>query len=188
MAEEKDANASGATAAGGSRKQLLLPLFNTLLVLGVLGMLIYTRLVFKRPAITEQGERTRLAQARASPTPVAVPGTLSFDPVTVNIASTPNAPHPADGTAAQIKGKLHYATVGITFELRDIAEKERLEKVKPVILDQVLQTLGHKSFGELITVQGRYVLRTQLMELANQLVPSREAAVTNVYFTHFVVQ
>jgi flagellar basal body-associated protein FliL len=176
----------------GAGVSLLIPLLNTVAILAVLGMLIYTQVLYQRPVITESSERERLSQLRAAPVPVPTPGTMIFEPVTVNIKSTPEQPKAADGTSAQIQGKLHYAKMGFALELKDAAKKEKLETMRPVIMDGVLSTLGRKSFHELTTVQGRYVLKTQILDLTNQIamkeISPKDPLVTNVYFTDFIVQ
>ena len=171
---------------------LIVALVNTLAVLGVLGLLVYTRMIYKKPQITEAGERQRLASLHASPTPPAAPGLIVFDAVTVNIESMPAVPKAAEGTARQIEGKLHYVTVGFAIEIRDINKKDQVDILKPIIMDKLLSMLGRKSFSELTTVQGRYILRTHLLDVVNQLLTNeptiKSALATNLFFTNFIVQ
>ena len=181
--------------AAPSKLPMLLALVNTLAIAGVLGMVAYTRVLYKRPAITEQGERDRLDTVHASPAQHDAPGLVEFKTITVNIESSPAIPRPADGTPEQIQGKLHYATLGFALEVRDAHQIERVEEIKPLVMDKVLAMLGRKAFHELTTVQGRYVLRTQIIEVANELIDharpehaQHDALVTNVFFTSFIVQ
>ncbi len=161
-----------------------------------LGLLVYTKIIHKRPPITEASERARLAAKLQQHTPSTQTGTVVFESVTVNIRSTPNEPKPADGTSNQIKGKLHYATVGFALEIRDEAKKEKIESIRAMIMDQLLGVLGRKSFNDLTSVQGRYLLRNQILETANQLIAKNDKnqksnidpLVTNVFFTNFIVQ
>ncbi|OFZ20899.1 MAG: hypothetical protein A2X94_05170 [Bdellovibrionales bacterium GWB1_55_8] len=167
---------------------------NALIALSAGGLLFYSKLMHKRPPITESGERVRLAQAHASPVPGAKRGTMIFDALTVNIESLPPVPLPADGTKRQIEGKLHYATIGFALELRDETRKAALETLRPLMLDKFLTLTGRKSFRELTTVQGRYLLRTQLLDRLNELALERlgdefrDGPVTNIFFTQFIVQ
>lgn len=209
VSEEPKENAAAIAPPAPSKAPLILALVNSIGVLGALGALVYTRMLYQRPAITEDGERARLAQVAASPTPPPQPGMITFEPVTVNIEATPGAPKPLDGTPQQIQGKLHYATVGFSLEVRDMGFKPEIDAITPMLMDKVLALLGHKSFNELTTVQGRYVLRTQVLELTNELLakhlPARSGAdhgkrgpgaqtnkpdpiVVGVYFTQFIVQ
>lgn len=160
-------------------------LLNTLALLAALGVAAYTMLVFKRPEIVESEERARLEQLRASPSPGPSTGYVEVTPFSVNIRSTPSQPG-ALNYDPQIAGKLHYATVGFSMEFRKMDAANDFEIVKPVFLDQLLSMLGKKEYSELTTVQGRYLLRTEIMELANQLL--KQQVVIAVYFTKFVVQ
>ena len=197
--KEKEAPAAPApeapSAPGPSKLPIILGLVNILAVLGVGGLMIYTRLIYKRPAITENAERVRIAAAHASPKPTDAPGLIAFEPITVNIEPTPSQPMPAEGSPQQIQGKLHYVTVGFALEVRDKAQADRIEALRAILVDRMLSMLGRKGFHELITVQGRYVLRTQILELANELASrdapgpgAKDALVSNVFFTHFTVQ
>jgi flagellar basal body-associated protein FliL len=124
-----------------------------------------------------------------------------FDPTTINIASSPEAPKPADGTQTQLGGKLHYATVGFALEIEDADKKADVETIRPQITDHFLTLMGKKQFHELTSVQGRYILKSQVLEIANQLWAKRQSAggntpdapagdplFTNLYFTQFIVQ
>lgn len=170
---------------------LILALLNTLTILGAFGTFVYTRVLFKRPPITEEQERARLAKEAEKARAAAMPGTLAFAPVTVNIKPSLSGLEPP-GPQGLGQGKLHYATVTMTFELRDIRRKELLEELKPILMDKFFSIMGRKSYAELTSVQGRYVLRTQLIDQANQLLAAEtkdpNAMVTNLFFTTFMVQ
>jgi flagellar basal body-associated protein FliL len=183
-----------------------------------MGLLAYTKLIFKRPPITESAERERLAKRKAkmekAPT---VPGLVAFEPVTVNIK--PVQPK-TSGEAV-----LRYAKIGFALELKDGSKKGEIEELKPVFMDKLMSLLGRKSYSDLTTVQGRFLVRTEIMDAINELIQksridthkakqekeakaghgeqagdaaheddereiaqSREVLVTNVYFTDFIVQ
>ncbi len=169
---------------------LILRLVNTLTVVAALGLILYTKVLYKRPAITESLERENLEKKHTKKQ--VAPGHLQFEPITVNIQSSPSQPKTAEGTPNQIHGKLHYANVGFSLAVKDAQFIEQMERVRPFILDKVLSFLGRKTFQELSTVQGRYILRSQILEASNQIV-SRELQtpsllITQVYFTQFTVQ
>ena len=198
------ADAAKAAEAGGeadtgpkpSKLPLLLGLLNTVAVLAAVGVLAYTRLLYQRPQITEDGEREKIALMKAAPAAAVHTGFETFEPLTINISPSPPNPKPADGTASQIQGKLHYATIGFSLELRDIAHKDEIEAIKPLIIDQFLALVGRKQFHELTSVQGRYVLKTQLIEIVNNFAAKRRPpdqadpgpVVINLFFTQFIVQ
>ena len=104
----------------------------------------------------------------------------------MNIKSIPTVPLPAEGNSSQIQGKTHYARIGLTLELRNINEKGAVGENRPRILDELLTMLGNKQFNEISTVQGRYILRNEILDKINDMV--KKPLVTNVFFTEFIVQ
>jgi flagellar basal body-associated protein FliL len=65
----------------------------------------------------------------------------------------------------------------------------------PKFLDELLRELGETSVDELSTVQGRFLLRSKIAGMMNDLVreekhlpPTSTPIVTNVYFSDFMVQ
>jgi flagellar basal body-associated protein FliL len=186
---------------------------NVLALLAAAGLLYYTRMVFKRPVITESGERARLAKMHASPLPPSIPMTIAFEPLTVNIEATPVAPKADEKSNQQIQGKLHYVTLGFSLEIRDSKRKEEIEELRPFLIDHLLHVLGHKKFQELNSVQGRYLLRTEIVNFANDYLEKhklkgfakpteepkekeddstepapKDILVTELYFNQFIVQ
>jgi flagellar basal body-associated protein FliL len=190
VSEEKkeDAAAGGETKPKVPLGPMILLLLNTLAILGALGTFYYTKFLFKKPKITEAQERARLAalaeQAEKNKKP-AIPGTVNFETMTVNIEAEPIAGSP-EGQ------KLHFVKMGFTLELVDESLKTQVEVIRPILLDRLLVILAKKPYSELNTVQGRYVLRTELADLANGLLAKetgkRETLVSNVFFHEFTVQ
>jgi flagellar basal body-associated protein FliL len=195
MAKEGSPPTPEAHAGPSSKTSFpLIPLLNVVVLLATVGFYIYSKFLFKRPPITEEGERDRLAETHATPTPLSQSGLVNFDPITVNISPAPVQPQPADGPAKQIQGKLHYVTIGLAIEIRDQNQKGIIDALRPFILDHLITILGKKKFNELTSVHGRYLLHSQIIEGANHLITSKanirfkEELVTNVFFTQFVVQ
>lgn len=167
---------------------MLFALLNTLGLLAAVGAVVYTRMLFQRPKITESGERAaRITQAEKELATPSKPSTIAFDPVTVNIR----------GGGADASPKMHYVTLGFSLEIRDEARSDAVTEIKPLLLDRILHLLGNKAFHELNTVQGRYVLRTEIQDMANSLITERQpkttaprqpALVTGVFVTQFTLQ
>jgi flagellar basal body-associated protein FliL len=187
---EKAAQVEAPVRAGPPKTPLILALVNTLAVMGALGFLIYTKVLFKRPSITETGERERLAELKAKPPAATAPGLISFDATTVNIQPTQVSPTEASGDSTRMK--LHYVTFEFSLEVNDLSRKEEVEELRPRIMDRLLSMMGRKTFAELTTVQGRYLLRSQIGEIVNALTSSEDGSsaplVTNVFFKQFIVQ
>lgn len=185
---------AGEAAAPPKAPLPIIPLLHTVALLGALGLLFYSKFIFKRPAITESGERKRLAHLHAMPAAPTIPAMIKFPPLTVNIAPFPDHPLPADGTSRQLKGKLHYITMGFSLEVRDKNQTDFVETIRPLITDKVISILGKKEFNQLNLLQGRYLLHSQLIDAINQIafahtsVPTKEGLATNLYFTEFLLQ
>jgi flagellar basal body-associated protein FliL len=75
-----------------SKLPLLVSLINTVAILAAVGLLAYTKLVFKRPKITEETERAVIEKMKTEkPSKPLVSASVMFDPTTINIASSPEA-------------------------------------------------------------------------------------------------
>jgi flagellar FliL protein len=178
MSEKKEEAAAPAAPKAKPPLMLILLLVNAVAALGAVGMLVYGKLLFKRPAITEGGETERLKKKFEKPKADGPPGTLAFTPVTINLAP------PEAGTGGE--NKIHYATLAFAISTIDAAAAQKLESVRPLLQDRMISMVSKRSYQDLTSVQGRYLLRTQLREAANQI--AKEALATDVYFTEFVVQ
>ncbi len=198
--EEKEQTPEPAAEAP-KRSLPLVPLavggLNFLLIVVAIGALYYTRFVFKRPVITEQDERERIEKEHAQPLPPSTPALLELEPITVNIR--PNTEPAVEAVGARlVPGKNHFVTVAISLEVRDAAKKEEIETYKPILVDKLISVLGRKTFQELTTVQGRYLLKSQIMDQLNEILSKGkedndseggiEAAFSNIYFSQFTVQ
>ena len=173
----------------------MLQLVNILAILGTAGFAYYSKILYKRPPILEEKERERIAEEAQQERVEATRVDVKFGPITANIASTPNRPRPADGTSEQIEGKLHYVTLTFTMNISDDSKQDLVETIRPVFLDKMNQILGKKEFHELNSIQGRYLLQSQFIDIANRLIReaspeerNKEPLVTGIYFTHFLVQ
>lgn len=197
MSEGAKADASPPPAEG--KGPLILALFNTIVTLLVLGVAIYTQILFKRPKIKEAAEREAILKKFSRQLPPASPILFKFEKFVVNISS-------AGSTSSKTEDHLrpHYLEIGFDLELRHKELVPQFESVKPQFLDTLNSILGRKTPAELNTVQGRYVLRQDILNLVNQMlwrlqsnpfksevadnVMKREMLVLNVYFTSFMVQ
>lgn len=197
MADNQDEVPSASAAPGGAKFSLpILPLLNIVAILGTAGFAYYSKIMYKRPAILEDNERERISAENSAPKVASAHAAVQFGPIMANISSYPEKPKPADGTTEQIEGKLHYVTLSFSMEIRDESQLDLIESIRPVFLDRLNHILGKKAFHDLTSVQGRYLLQSQLIDTANQLAASatasegnhQEALVTNIYFTQFLVQ
>lgn len=180
MSEKKEEGSAAAPAAPKAKKPPLIAillLINSLAAAGAVFMLLQ-KMNYKRPPITEAAESEKLRKKLKKPKPVGPPGSLAFQPVTINLA--------ASEAGSGGDNKVHYATLAFAISTIDAGAASKLETIRPLLQDKMISMVGKRDYQDLTSVQGRYMLRTQLRELANQL--AKEALVTEVYFTEFVVQ
>jgi flagellar basal body-associated protein FliL len=158
---------------------LILVLVNAVAVAAVCGLFVFTKVVYKRPAITEGKERAKIEKTESGK-PLLDRGErvlYPLDPVTVNLDTY---------TGADGKPRNHYISVTLALEVRDSGFKSKMDDAKPVILDHVIQDLGKSKFEELNRVQGRYLFKSRLIDKANALLQA--PAVTEVYLTDMLLQ
>jgi flagellar FliL protein len=157
----------------------ILGLLNTLAIAAVLGLFVYTKLIFKRPAITESKERAKIVKKAEAPLVVDRTKTIMvpLDAVTVNLDAF---------TGADGKPKTHMVSMNLSLEVIDEKAKEKVEAAKPAILDRIIQNLGKRTFQELNQVQGRYVFKSQVIDESNEYL--KTPAVVEVFMTDFMLQ
>jgi flagellar basal body-associated protein FliL len=157
---------------------IILVLINTVAILAALGTFVYTRVLYERPAITEASERQRVA-SDSSIALAGQRGQVEVSEMTFNIS-------PLRDRETQIIQRMQYASLSFSIELRDRAFEEKFSGIQPLFMDRLVALMADKEFEKLTTVQGRYLLRTELVELINQL--AKRPIATDLYFTEFVIR
>jgi flagellar basal body-associated protein FliL len=152
--------------------QTLIAVVNTLLALGALGVMVYTKLIYQRPAIVESTEIKKQAELAKTPATPAEPELVSFDQMTVNVAMT--------------SGKAHFATLSFAVQCRDSEAAEAVKNKRPLLVDRVIAALGRRELVELNTIQGKLLLKTELVHQFNEIVPTGD--VTDMFFSDFKLQ
>lgn len=156
---------------------LILGLVNTVVVAAVLGLFVYTKMVYKRPAITEEQQRKRFKKPDHPVEANHTKGMIMLEPITVNLDPYKDP----DGKEA-----LHYVAMTLAVETRNEKENFKFEEIKPFVQDQIIQQLGKKKFEDLNQVQGRYLFRSLIIDATNDYL--KEPVVTEVYFADFLLQ
>lgn len=159
----------------------IISIAQTIAVICTAAFLIYTRLIFKRPAITEQSERTRLAAIKKVPQVELIPDSIKFNETTINLAPSNDLP----------QGGLHYLVTAFTLEISDAKRKGEVEALRPILTDRFLSIIGRKKMEEITHPQGRYLLRNQMIDSANEIIgktPDVQPLISNLHFTQFMVQ
>lgn len=197
--EKPDAASSAPADPPQSKGPLVIALINTIVSILVVLVAVYTQVLFKRPKILEEQEREALLRKFSKQLPPVSPTQLKFDKFVVNISSVGST-----STRTEDSLRPHYLEIGFTLELRHKELQPQFESIRSQFLDRLNSILGRKLPSELNTVQGRYVLRQDILNLVNQMlwrlqgdafkpdvnesVLKQEMLALNVYFTSFMVQ
>lgn len=175
-AEAGSAEGGGASAGAASspKKNLRLIVLgvNFVALLGAVGTLVYTKLIYEHPAITETQEMEKKKEEAKKPPPSAERVVVNLEEIRINVASPSN--------------QSHFVSFGMAIEC---ANDEMAGKVKgqlAQLTDKVIATFNRKQFDELNTIQGRLILKEQLIHEFNQMLDA--PAVTDVFYTNFVLQ
>lgn len=170
---------------------LILGLVNTVAVIAVLGLLVYTKLIYKKPKITEETERPKIeeefnAKKTVRPEDKVL---MSFEAIQANLKPTPIGVQVPGGPPPQLKP--HTLTMNFSLELSDAKYRGMIDEIAPKFKDGLLRELGGMTVDELTTVQGRYILRSKIAGIMNEIMRKKKnepPAVLNVYFSEFLVQ
>jgi flagellar FliL protein len=79
-----------------------------------------------------------------------------------------------------------YLRITMDLELSAPADSEKLDERLPQIRDRILMILPSKRFDDIASVEGKTVLRDEIIGKLNSLFP--RTVITNIFFTEFVVQ
>jgi len=149
------------------------------------------RLVIAAALLLLAGAGVVAFQRKAAHEPVAKavepsePGVVELAPFVLNLAD------PAGDRYFRV-------TVRLVLDRREIAERAQGGLAQAKLRDQILSVLSKKHAGEVISLEGRDQLRSEIVSASDQLLarpPFRDeerdkspARVVDVYFTEFLVQ
>ena len=172
MAEAEEKGAEEAAPKKKLDLQTILVMANTLMVLAALGATVYTKLLYKKPPIVEEEEIQKKIAEIKSPEPTAEKIIVPFDQLLINIAMT--------------SGKAHYATIALAIECRSEEVAEIAKVKKALLIDKLIALVGKRQMTELNTIQGKLLLKTELMREFSAL--TKPAGITDLYFSTFILQ
>jgi flagellar FliL protein len=169
MADEKDRDQEEAEAKApsgkGGKLKLILILAGVVVLLGGGGVGAYLFL-------SGGGKQDAEASAEHAPAALAAPALdLELSPFLVNLAD------PGGG---------HYLKTTLTLELQNEAASNWINGHLPKVRDRVLLLLSSKETAELLSSDGKFRLRDDVLKAVNEMMGQDK--VTAVYLTEFVVQ
>jgi flagellar FliL protein len=183
---EKDEKTEAADAAPAGPKMIMgmtipvlaLAVVNLLTMLGGLGYIVFAMILYKPKPILEAqvvAELSKKADKKAAKDAADGDGVYveSFPEMTVNLKGVTG-------------GKNHFATVEPALECSNAACQAQVKEYTAKVQDLIQSKLASKSFTELGALETRFRLRHEIIQEINTFIT--EGAVTNLYFTSFVVQ
>ncbi len=152
--------------------QMILIAVNTLAVAGVLGMFIYTKLLWERPPILETAELKEKKNESKKKSGDQERVMVNMDDIRINIASTSSTSH--------------YVNLQMALECANEEMADLVKANMTRLMDKTLSIYNRKDFDDLNTIQGRLILKEQLMDEFNQMLDAN--AVTDIFYNTFLLQ
>ncbi len=152
-----------------SKKVLIIVILSSVVVLGGLGagfFIMWQKLASLGVQNVQASAKEAEKKAEAGMGP-----TFHLDPFIVNLAD---------------EGGKRFLRVTMELEVKNAEMVKQVEDHLPKIKDSILMILPTKKYAELHTVEGKIALRQQIMKKINGFL--KEAPVTHIYFTEFVIQ
>ncbi len=84
------------------------------------------------------------------------------------------------------KGGRRFLRLTIDLELKDESLAGEIDKRLSQIKDSILMILPTKRFEDINSVEGKIVLRSEIMTKLNTIL--KDGSITNIYFVEFVIQ
>lgn len=162
-----EAEAAPAGGGGGGKKTLIIVIVAVVLlvVLGAAGFFVV------KPMMSGGGEQGARKAEEAAPEPTASLGNIvELDPFIVNLSG----------------GGGRYLKTTVVFHVSTKDVIEEITNRKPQIKDAVLTVLSSKTPDEILSIQGKYDLKVEIMKRVNSFLVTGVAR--ELYFVEFVVQ
>lgn len=188
MAEEEENQEGGGgeevkkplRIAGLSLPLLILALLNILIMLGGMGAVVYFRLLYQPPVITNTQAIKDIEKVEKKKVVSKEDQADLIDRVAVPL------PNLIINLRTQQGGKNRYASVNIVLECSNQACSDEINNLKPKLLDSIRMAVAKRSYAELVQSNTKFRMKHEITRLANSLIEGGN--VTNTYFSQFIVQ
>jgi flagellar protein FliL len=161
-----EADTKEKTSPGRPVVKIVLAVILVLLVGG--GVFVGWTLLQTDPADGEAGKASVMKEK-----PDTAPATYTLNTYIVNLMGSSGMSN-------------RYLKVGVLLGINDPLQAPILDEFKPLLNDAVLMLLSSKTYSELATVEGKIVLKQELISRMNQILGRQ--VVKTIYFSEFVVQ
>ncbi|MBF0169735.1 MAG: flagellar basal body-associated FliL family protein [Nitrospinae bacterium] len=155
---------------GGSKLLVIIIAVLVVLLLAAGGGMFY--FMNQKPAEPAEGAvPVEDEAAKAAAEAAAMGVTVELDPFVVNLSS---------------EGVDRYLKAVIVLQLSSAPAQEEIAKRGPQIKDSIITVLSSKSPEEVLSIQGKYDLKLELVKRINSMLST--GVVREMFFTEFVVQ
>lgn len=194
MAKEEQAPTEQPEAEGGGKKKLFIIIGAAVAVALILGLVAFKMMGSGDKKTTKEGEAAQAEGAAApaagghgAPAPAAAGG-HGAAPAAAGAAGPAANIFPLEPFIVNIYDgqELRYLKVKVELEMVTPAVKAELEARLAPIRDSVLILLSAKTLQDIQDVQGKNMLKDEILGAINKNIPPGKIA--KVYFTDFVVQ
>jgi len=172
MADEEVTEAAG---GGGKSKLIIIILIVVILLLAGAAGFLYMQQQSAPPhadsATAEEGAAPAAGEDGVAQT-VGLGETVDLTPFVINLSSATGADR--------------YLKVAMVLQVSNVAVKEEIVSRDPQIKDSIITVLSSKSPEEVLTIQGKYDLKLELVKRINGVVTT--GVVREMFFTEFVIQ
>lgn len=142
---------AGAAPKKGMKKLIVLLLAVLVPLLGIGGGALFWMKQKSQSEHADEGEARAPVKTSAHRDPKSVPAFVPLEAFTVNLADRESE---------------RYAQVGITFELTDAKDADRIKNFMPVIRSNILLLLAHKTSNDLLQREGKIKLAREVQREA----------------------
>jgi len=170
ISEEQEEEQEGKSGTGGSKTILIIIVAAFVLFMAMAGAGFYIIWQKIPTSSTENVKAKETLVVEKQPTDAIGP-IHSLDPFVVNLA---------DSTGKR------FLRVQMSLELKDQGTADQIKLQLPRIKDKILTILSAKKFQDISTVKGKSDLRTEIAASIDAFFS--KGAVTNIYFSEFVIE
>jgi len=168
--EEEEGEGTSPEKKGGSKVLLIVIALLLLALLGVGGFLMFgSKDTGKGEG--EAGTSTKEVELEEVQDPLKLGEIVAFEPFIVNLSG---------------EGGKRFLKVTMQVEMNKKKLAEEVNNKMPQMKDMIITVLASKTVDELLTIEGKFRLKEQLLTRINSNL--KTGVVKNVYFVEFVIQ
>ena len=142
---------------------------NTLVVAGAVGLVYYSHNMIQPPKLDENKEFTNMQ--RDAMVELKKPAVV-YDEIVVNLYSR--------------ERRLRFLKLQLNLEVFKDGQQTKVEELKPIILDSLIDITGNMKPDELNSITGKILLEARLKNKINSITDDK--IIKKIFFSQYVVQ